>query len=62
MLTPRGRSETDAERAVLARPRQGLQGAIRCFSSMLQYAEWFVENAPAPCNFGDGRYLGSPFP
>lgn len=42
--------------------RQDLHDAIGCFSSVLQYAEWFVESAPAPRNFDGGRYLGSPSP
>jgi hypothetical protein len=44
----------------MARLRHDLHCAFGCFSSVLQYAEWFVENAPVPRNFRGGRYLGAP--
>jgi hypothetical protein len=34
--------------------------SITCFSSMLQYAEQFVEAALPPRNYGGGRYLATP--
>jgi hypothetical protein len=34
--------------------------AIAAFSALLADGEGFVERAPDPRNFGDGRYLGAP--
>ncbi len=48
------------ERISMAGLRQDLYDAIGSFSSMLQYAERFVETAPPPRNFGGGRFLGTP--
>jgi hypothetical protein len=47
------------KRITMAGLRQDLHEAISCFSSMLQYAEWFVETAPPPRNFSGGQYLGT---
>lgn len=50
------------ERVTMAGLRHDLYDAIGCFSSLLQYAEWFVQTAPAPRHFRGGRYLGTPSP
>jgi hypothetical protein len=50
------------ERITMSGLRQDLYDAIGCFSSMLRYAERFVEAAPAPHRYGAGQYLASPTP
>jgi hypothetical protein len=55
------RSRT-AERITMAGLRQDLCDAIGCFSSILQYAERFVEAAPPPRCYGGGHYLALPTP
>ena len=48
------------ERITMAGLRQDLYDSITCFSSMLQYAEQFVEVALPPRNYGGGRYIATP--
>lgn len=50
------------ERITMAGLRQDLDDSIACFSSLLRYAERFVESAPAPRNYCGGRYLTTPTP
>ena len=59
LISRRTRTE---ERITMAGLRQDVNAAISAMSSMLRYAERFVEVAPRPRNHGGGRYLGAPTP
>jgi hypothetical protein len=50
------------ERITMVGLRQDVNAATSAMSSMLRYAERFVEVAPRPRNYGGGRYLGAPTP
>jgi hypothetical protein len=50
------------QRITMAGLRQDVNAAISAMSSMLLYAERFVEVAPRPRNYGGGEYLGAPTP
>jgi hypothetical protein len=54
------RKHRTVERITMAGLRQDLRAAVGCFTSVLQYAEWFVEVAPTPVNFLGGRFLAPP--
>jgi hypothetical protein len=56
------RRTRNVQRITMAGLRQDVNAAISAMSSMLLYAERFVEVAPRPRNYGGGRYLGAPTP
>ena len=54
---------TGATRRITMRElRDNLNEAAGAFSELLAYAEFFVERAPWPTNFGGGTYLSEPTP
>lgn len=56
------RRSPTVERITMSGLRQDVYDAIGCFTSMLQYAERFVESAPRPRNYDGGWYLAPPTP
>jgi hypothetical protein len=56
------RRSGEADRISMAGLRHDVYDAIGVFTSLLAYAERFVERAPAPEHFAGGQYLGTPTP